>query len=479
MSAFTQHSRSNSHDTVSSSSSYSLVLEHILSYPGTYDIPLRTMYTLNCAPRAQPLPEGVRSETPSSSFDNSPANSQTHMTDAQYSTAQFTSSLVAQLSQLPHHTTSLPPKFVTNFVKKIFPPELHMVDFPQALTALDYLKDLENRRQKEARDALARLGVEVGADGVDYETLTRRFPRVATWVHALEEKEKHVENFYSTLWVSLRRWILINEMSLPPFNKQNCHAMLNTLYPPVNLHPPTSRLTEETLAAQRTGFFRYIRAVESRGPGVLNNLIKQNKAEGDDNGWAEVERTLEKYLHLANSTIDECQEISGTEFFGEEDQEEVEKRNRKKVDSGYSFGSATNGNRVSATGSTNASQTHSRKTTPTSVEIPVVKSTSTLERIARELRKMRPRSKEVTEIPNSRPPTRPTTPKIESTPAKHGVIKKMRSLGDIKSRNVSSATVGAAPKASPAPQFDKDEMLQQRKLYEASHSRTHMSAHEV
>ena len=39
----------------SSGSSYQSILDHILVNPGSYEIPLRTMYTLNCAPRAQPM----------------------------------------------------------------------------------------------------------------------------------------------------------------------------------------------------------------------------------------------------------------------------------------------------------------------------------------------------------------------------------------------------------------------------------------
>ena len=48
--------------------------------------------------------------------------------------------------------------------------------------------------------------------------------------------------------------ILINEMSLEPFNKHNCVAMLNTLYPPVATSQPTKLLTAVILKRQRDGF---------------------------------------------------------------------------------------------------------------------------------------------------------------------------------------------------------------------------------
>ncbi|KAK3078851.1 hypothetical protein LTS18_006467, partial [Coniosporium uncinatum] len=370
MSAFA-HSRTPSTDTTSSGSSYQLILEHILAYPGTYEIPLRTMYTLNCAPRAQPLPLGLaRSTTPASSTNTSPTVANFPFQDQQQATAQFTTSLMAQISQLPAQPCSLPPAFVTSFVQRCFPPELPMVDFPQALTALDYLKDLETRRRKEVAASLSRLGIDRNSLGSEVDELARRYPGVAVWVRALEEKEKRVDAYYTGLWVALRRWVLINEMSLVPFNKHNCHAMLNTLYPPVASAQPNSKLTPAMLTNQRDGFFKYIKAVEQRGPGVLGNLIKQNKQPGDETGWPEVERTLEKYLRLANSIITESQEVNSVDYFGYA--EELEKRKGKKTDSGVSFSSAS-----STRPSTGDSFSGSKKSPPPTPS----KGGSTLERI--------------------------------------------------------------------------------------------------
>jgi len=82
-----------------------------------------------------------------------------------------------------------------------------MVDFPQALTALDYLKDLETRRRKEVAASLSRLGIDRNSLGSEVDELARRYPGVAAWVRALEEKEKRVDAYYTGLWVALRRWV--------------------------------------------------------------------------------------------------------------------------------------------------------------------------------------------------------------------------------------------------------------------------------
>lgn len=199
------HSRHASSDTTSSNSSYNFILEHMLSYPGTYEIPLRTMYTLNCAPRAQPPPSTVKSAP---NTTNTSPTSPTFI-DQQVATAQFTSNLMAQIAKLPHQPCSLPPAFVTTFLNRCFPMELHCVDFPQSLTALDYLKDLETRRRKELSRALEHLGIDSNVlnTAQDSEELAKWYPMVADWARSLESKEKRVDALYTQLYIALRRWV--------------------------------------------------------------------------------------------------------------------------------------------------------------------------------------------------------------------------------------------------------------------------------
>lgn len=98
------------------------------------------------------------------------------------------------------------------------------------------------------------------------------------------------------------RQILINEMLLAPFNKANCIAMLNTLFPPVTeaTVTPTSQLTPQILKSQRDGFFRYISAFETNGRQILDKVITQGAPEGEANGWPLVREALDKYLRIAN-----------------------------------------------------------------------------------------------------------------------------------------------------------------------------------
>lgn len=205
------HSRKSSNESeksTNSGASYALILEHLQSYPGTYEIPLRTMYTLNCAPRAQPIPNQSRSGSPTLSNQNSPT-SPAFPQDCQAATTQFTSALMSEISKLPPQQSSLPPAFVTSFLTRCFPVQLEMVDFPQSLTALDYLRDLELRRRKEIAGSLKRIGIDEGTleSPERVEDLKRWNVSVADWVESLENKERKVEALYTNLYISLRRWV--------------------------------------------------------------------------------------------------------------------------------------------------------------------------------------------------------------------------------------------------------------------------------
>lgn len=198
------HSRSDSSNSSSTGSSYQLILDHILTCPGSYEIPLRTMYTLNCAPRAGGLP--ARTRTPSSSSSNSPTSTQGPWHDSS-TTQAFQESLMHQIAQLPNQPTSLPPSFITSFVFRCFPSELVMVDFPQGLTGLDYLKDLETRRRREVAAAMDRLDINRDTLADDGNALAQRYPGVVQWVSSISQKERKIEALYTQLYVGLRRWV--------------------------------------------------------------------------------------------------------------------------------------------------------------------------------------------------------------------------------------------------------------------------------
>ncbi|KAK5138074.1 hypothetical protein LTR08_005872 [Meristemomyces frigidus] len=444
-----RHLHSESSDSSSrgsAGSSYQLILDHVLTYPGSYEIPLRTMYTLNCAPRAQPM--HAPSSTPSSA-GSSPTQAQGGWHGNQ-ATRDFTESLMAQMSQLPIQPTSLPPSFITSFVRKCFPSNLVLVDFPQALTGLDYLKDLETRRRREVAGAMGRLEIDRSTLDAHAAPLSDTYPGVLQWVRSIEEKERKVEALYTQLYVALRRWILINELSLLPFNKHNCVAMLNTLYPPVVSTPPTSKLTPPVLKGQRDGFFKYIVSVEKNGARVLNNLLAQGKGSDEDNGWLSVTRTLGMYLQLANSIIAECADICDVEDVSpRKSRGSGGARTARKVDSGVSFGSIQASTRSNSIAEPASPVEPVRPKTPSGS-----KSSTALEKLARGLKTIGRSRSDVTEIwADHTPPSPP--------PEKMKVLRKMRSFGALDPRK-------AHAPALKSPTFDIEAMRLQRMKFDAS-----------
>lgn len=340
-----------------------------------------------------------------------------------------------------------------------------MVDFPQALTALDYLKDLETRRRKEMVLAFQRLGVLPNTVGTDHDEISDRYPGVAQWVKNIEAKEKKADAYYTQLYIGLRRWILINEMSLVPFNKHNCVAMLNTLYPPVATSQPTKVLTAAILKKQRDGFFRYIQIVEKNGPSVLKTVMDQGKLDGDDNGWGAVQQCLDKYLSVAKNMIDDCSEITNVDHFGPA--EGTGKRKGKKTDSGVSFGSDQ---RPSTSTSTKEKPLPS---SPNESKFSY-KGLSTLEKITREFKRMRVKSRvEVDEIVKYEKPTA-ALQEIDANDnqkLKQKSLRKMRSLGalqSLKTGNISSTSLVGRRKASDNIDYNPEEMKRHRMMYETS-----------
>ncbi|KAI9676857.1 MAG: hypothetical protein M1817_006696 [Caeruleum heppii] len=445
-------------------SAYVWILDHILTYPAGYEIPLRTMYTLNSSPRAQPLPQKVSNQlaniSQSSDLLTDPypdmGSKQQQIDQHETAAEQFKSILMAQIAHLPSQPCSLPPSFITSFVRRCFHEELTMVDFPQALTGMDYLRDLDARRRRELAATLRRLGIDKNSLGADGEEKTSGNPEIAAWVKAADEKEKRVEALYTQVYIGLRRWTMINELSLIPFNKANCLAMLNTLFPPASpTAQPTRMLTPMMLHTQRAGFWRYIQSVEKNGIHILQNLMTQGcrVERGDESGWPSVREVLDNYLRVANSIIDECTTITGIESFGPAPETDDQRRNGRKVDSGVSF--ATDDR--PSTSSSQRSQQKSLPHPPTPG-----KHSSTMEKIARELRKLRAAKQPEVEAAE------------EAKRAKAKSIKKMKStsaLGEFREKNRSFINIGGSK--PPTPTFNLDEETRRRAILEATRAKEH------
>lgn len=500
------------------------ILEHLLAYPGTYEIPLRTMYTLNASTLTQPRHQ--RSGSGQSVLGNAFPRKSSVSSEAQQNpstvtaAAQLRSTLTHHITQLPTQPASLPPSFVTSFARRCFAARLDQVDFPQSLTALDYLKDLEVRRRREVVAALDKLGIEREDIG-HRDKLAKKYPGVMRWVVGIEEKERKVEALYTQIYVGLRRWILINELSLTPFDKGNCVAMLNTLYPPLNIPnqqfvQPTAQLTSQVLSSQRTAFFRYITAVEKTGAHVLTNLMDQHKRPGESTGWPSLRELLDNYLRMANNVIEECFEITGqtksptaASFASSGSNDEQQRARNSDLSFTSSNGSASNrdsGQSHATRPSTSSSfSTHSRKASKEKQSLPVddddatitqKTSGSTLERIARELRKMKSRSsikddsrgrnasiasnEGVTRDAQVEEPQQQAPP----TPSKHGLrlrrsLKKMRSNSTMRDSSNSRPTSRsdehtAVPTNVPA--FDAEEMRRKRAIWEAQQGKSQQNA---
>jgi hypothetical protein len=487
---------------------FTWVLSHLLTYPGTYELPLRTMYSLNCSTQNPQKNPPASTGTPGNAFPQRSSQEDSNPS-TKTTAAQLKSSLVHHISQLPSQPASLPPNFISTFVRRCFPVELDLVDFPQALTALDYLKDLEVRRRREVVAALTKLGI-AREDLGEREKLAKSYPGVILWIEDIEDKERKVEALYTQIYIGIRRWTMINELSLEPFNKANCIAMLNTLYPPTTLQSqpfvqPSVQLTATVLSTQRQGFFRYVTAVERNGPGVLGRLMEEHRRQGEMTGWPSLRETLDNYLRMANSIIEESYEVSGNsisptsaEFsFGDED-------GRRKVDSGISFGSNSSSNRNSAQSdkshatrpSTSSSvSVHSRKTSREKQGLPADEdatltsknSGSTLERIARELKRMKSRSSNrdlasrkgslasetegvpVPDVPEQVQPA-PTAGRQRALSLKRS-LRNMRSKTNLRDDGSRPASRADDQLQGDMPAFDADEMRRRRMIWEAQQSK--------
>lgn len=181
------------------------IFDHCLRYPGTYEIPLRTMYAMNCNSMRQQGARPPDSSFTSRSSQSSKSSQSSHDTTLDPA-ADFKAQLTNQISRLPSQPCSLPPSFITTFLRRCFAPHLEEVDFHQALTSLDYLKDLEMRRRREFEAVVQRLGLQPDNTKAN-ENLAKKYPNARSWIEAMSMKAKKVESLYSHVYIGLRRWV--------------------------------------------------------------------------------------------------------------------------------------------------------------------------------------------------------------------------------------------------------------------------------
>jgi hypothetical protein len=274
-----------------------------------------------------------RNSSYSKNSKSSRSSGSSYETGSYDANAEFRACLSRTVSELPSQPCSLPPSFIVSFARRAFCLELCDVDFSQGLTSLDYMKDLENRWKKELHAAFTRLNV-TSQDAADPENseLARKYPGVMEWYIDVSKKARTIAALYTQVYLGMRRWILLNQMLLEPYDKANCLAMLNTLLPPVrpDAPTPTPQLSHTTLEKQRDAFFKLITNFDSN-PEILEPMMTQGARPGEQTGWAALHEAFDRYLKAVVELIDECSLIN--------EPAQVDKAGHsRRTDSGISFG---------------------------------------------------------------------------------------------------------------------------------------------
>ncbi|CAI7579896.1 unnamed protein product [Penicillium glandicola] len=315
------------------------IFDHCLRYADNYEISLRAAYELNCHPSTATMGTGFLPRSPSifsrnSIWSKNSRNSKSSFDAPSYDTnAEFRACLTKTVSELPSQPCSLPPSFIISFVRRCFCLDLSDVDFAQALTALDYIRDLQGRWKKEIDAAFNRLNITAkDASDPQHSELARKFPNVLTWYKDISHKARLIDFMYTQVYVGLRRWVLVNQMMLEPFDKPNCLALLNTLLPPLHRDSstPTQQLSTATLGHHRDTFFKFITTFES-DPSILEPIMAQGARPGEENGWPALYDTIDRYLNAVLEMIDECGLINEPGQIGKSGVQ-------RRTDSGISFG---------------------------------------------------------------------------------------------------------------------------------------------
>lgn len=111
----------------------------------------------------------------------------------------------------------LPLVVILSTVRRIFPKDYDKADFGHALTALDYLRDLELTRRTKLRRAAERLEITV----LTWKSVLAANPDALRWIELVQKYELIVEEGYAIVFVDLRIWV-----SQEPFSKLTCSSLI-------------------------------------------------------------------------------------------------------------------------------------------------------------------------------------------------------------------------------------------------------------
>ncbi|KAL3419733.1 hypothetical protein PVAG01_08231 [Phlyctema vagabunda] len=324
-----------------STTSLPWILHHILECELSSELPLRIMYSFNAGqklptlkevhkwwaydPKGKLIIEFLTSLPPTDAPPAEPAPipeptlqedrremRQDRLLDAGNEQLFDINKLIKSPTQDRRQSQGMPRGFISNFcLSKVFTASYNNVDFSQALTAIDYLRDLECTRRSALREAAQRLGIEKG----NWRDVLAHDPVAKKWVEDAQVEEQITEGFYASLFMSLRIWVMVNDLQSEPYYKPNALAMLNTLFPPSIQELPNDRISVKALHKYRSTFYRYITSVGSKGTHVLDNLIVKLQQPGAKHSWSVTRFNLEEYIKCANSMIDEALLVDSIDFF--------------------------------------------------------------------------------------------------------------------------------------------------------------------
>lgn len=392
------------------------IYEHCLRYPTTYDIPLRHMYTINCNSAYKPRPTSGNSgnafsqqkhrhsNSTRSTGSADTSNSNEHSDTTPRSSADideidgahdFNAMMENHVARLPSQPCSMSVVFLLKFLRGCFTENSDDVDFNQALSAIDWMRDLHIRWKKGFDSALAALGItRTDLEELDHGQLAAKFPTSIGWLWDMFAKAHNLEAMYGQLYLNLRRWTLINEILLEPKARSNHLALLNSLYPPI-MDPALlpEKVTPRLIQMTRDGFFQWVDIVHKNCANVkdfqtaqkwawdtLHPIFRDQAPEGEKTTWLYTYHTIQKYLNLAENVTAACEAITLSRAPVPEDRypsdlideaqpaEEIQPPNEalsefrftdepqspggsqrskktRKADSGISFGSSSSANR--------------------------------------------------------------------------------------------------------------------------------------
>ncbi|PMD16726.1 hypothetical protein NA56DRAFT_545259, partial [Hyaloscypha hepaticicola] len=197
----------------------------------------------------------------------------------------------------------LPVVVILNTVERILQKDYNKVDFSNALTALDYLRDLELTRRAKLRTAAERLGITLET----WRAVLTDNPDALKWIELIQKYELIIEEGYANIFIDLRIWTMISELKSDHFHKPSVLALLNTLFPPTATVLPNNRIPPKVLNQYRSSLYRYITAVEANGPSVMKAFEAKLQAESNRHSWKSTWENLQLYMWLAELMIKQAE----------------------------------------------------------------------------------------------------------------------------------------------------------------------------